>query len=41
MVASVFKLMLFGCAISICCVGFAPLDVVCEELNEWAWNVCL
>ena len=35
-----FKL-LFGCVISICCVGFASLDVVCDELNDCAWNVCL
>ena len=27
-----FKLTLFGCVISICCVGFASLDVVCDEL---------
>ena len=27
--------------ISICCVGFASLDVVCDELNGWAWNVGL
>ena len=27
--------------ISICCVDFASLDVVCDELNECAWNVCL
>ena len=25
-----FKLTLFGCVISICCVGFAFLDVVCD-----------
>ena len=25
-----FKLTLFGCVISICCVGFASLDVVCD-----------
>ena len=25
--------------ISICCVGFASLDVVCDELNDCAWNV--
>ena len=32
----------FGCVISICCVGFASsLDVVCDELNDCAWNVCL
>ena len=34
-----FKLT-FGCVISICCVGFASLDVVCDELNDCAWNVC-
>ena len=36
-----FKLTLFGCVISICCVGFASLDVVCDELNDCVWNVCL
>ena len=36
-----FKLTLFRCVIYICCVGFASLDVVCDELNECAWNVCL
>ena len=25
----------------ICCVGFASLDVVCDELNECAWNLGL
>ena len=25
--------------IYICCVGFASLDVVCDELNDCAWNV--
>ena len=34
-----FKLTLFGCMISICCVGFVSLDVVCDELNDCAWNV--
>ena len=29
-----------NCVISICCVGFASLDVVCDELNDCAWNVC-
>ena len=24
-----------------CCVGFETLDVVCDELNDCAWNVCL
>ena len=36
-----FKFTLFGCVISICSVGFASLDVVCDELNDFAWNVCL
>ena len=36
-----FKLTLFGCVISICCVCFASLDVVCDELSDYAWNVCL
>ena len=27
--------------ISICCVGFASLDVVCDELNDCSWNVGL
>ena len=25
--------------ISICCVGFAFIDVVCDELNDCAWNL--
>ena len=25
--------------ISICCVGFESLDVVCDELNDCAWKV--
>ena len=29
-----FKLTLLGCVIFICCVGFASLDVVCDELND-------
>ena len=24
--------------VSICCVGFACLDVVCNEHNDCAWN---
>ena len=36
-----FKLTLSGCVVSICCVSFESLDVVCDELNDWAWNVCL
>ena len=33
-----FKLTLFGCVI-LC--SFASLDVVCDERNDCAWNVCL
>ena len=36
-----FKLTLPGCLDYICCVAFASLDVVCDELNDCAWNVCL
>ena len=36
-----FILTLSGCVVSICCVGFEYLDVVCDELNDCAWNVCL
>ena len=36
-----FKLTLSECVVSICCVGFASLNVVCDELNECAWNICL
>ena len=35
-----FKITLSGCVVSIYCVGFASLDVVCDELNDCAWNVC-
>ena len=35
-----FKLTLFGCVISRCCVGFASLDLVCDELYDCAWKVC-
>ena len=27
--------------VAICCVGLVSLDVVCDELNDCAWNVCL
>ena len=27
--------------ISICCVDFASLDLVCDELNDFAWNLSL
>ena len=36
-----FKLTLSGCVVYICLVGFASLDVVCDELNDCSWNVCL
>ena len=36
-----FKLTLFGYVVSICCVGFASLDVPCDELNDCAWYVGL
>ena len=30
-----FLIDIVGCMISICCVGLASLDVVCDELNDW------
>ena len=36
-----FLIVLFGCMISIFCVCFASIDVVCDELIDCAWNVCL
>ena len=27
--------------VSICCIGFVSFDVVCDELNDCAWNVGL
>ena len=29
------------CVVSICCVGFASLDVVCDELHDCVWNAGL
>ena len=29
------------CGFCICCVGLASLDVVCDELNDCAWNLGL
>ena len=29
------------CMVSVCCVGFASIDVVCDELYDCAWNICL
>ena len=34
-----FKLILSGCVVSNCSVGFASLDVVCDVLNDCASNV--
>ena len=34
-----FELTLFGCVVSIWCVCFASLDVVCDEFNIFALNV--
>ena len=36
-----FELALSRCLISICCVGFASLDVVCDERDDCVWDVCL
>ena len=27
---------LYGCVVSVCCIGFAPLGVVCDELHDFA-----
>ena len=32
---------MYGCVISVCCVGLASLDVVSDELCDCAWNVGL
>ena len=34
-----FKLTLYGCVASVCCVVLASFDVVCDELHVCAWNV--
>ena len=34
-----FQIDIDGCVISICCVGIASIDVVCDELNDW--GVCV
>ena len=36
----IFKLT-YGCVVSVYCVGFASLDVVCDELFDFGWNVGL
>ena len=35
------KLRLKGCVVSVCCVGCASQDVVCDELYACVWNVGL
>ena len=30
-----------GCVVSLCCVGFASIDVFGNELYDCAWNVSL
>ena len=34
-----FKLMLYGCVVYVCCVGFSSLDVVCDAFYYCARNV--
>ena len=36
-----FELTLYGHVVSVCCVGFASLDVVCDELHDCIWSVGL
>ena len=36
-----FKLTLYGCVVSVCCIDFSSLDVLCDELYDGALNVCL
>ena len=33
-----FKLTFYGCVVSVYCICFAYLDVVCDELYDWSWN---
>ena len=32
------KLTVYGCVVSVCYVGFASLDVACDEPNDCTWN---
>ena len=32
-----FKLMLYGYVVFVCCVGIVSLDVACDELSDYAW----
>ena len=41
MLNSVGEIDVSGCMVSICCVGFASLDVVSDELNDCAWYLGL
>ena len=36
-----FKLTWYGCVVYVCCLGFAFLDVVYDDLYDCAWNVGL
>ena len=36
-----FNLTLYGCEVSVCCIGFVSLSVVYDELYDCAWNVGL
>ena len=36
-----FRLTLYRCVVFLCYVGFASLDVVCDELYDCAWNIGL
>ena len=36
-----FKLTLYGCVVSVCCLDFTSLDVVLDELYDCVWNVVL
>ena len=36
-----FKLTVYGCVVSVCCIVFASLYVVCDELFDCAWNVAV
>ena len=38
---AIFKLTLYGCVVSVCYVGFASHDVVCDELYDCTWNLGL
>ena len=36
-----FKFTLYDCMVYACCIGFASFYVVCDELYDCAWNVCV